>query len=105
MRISKMRLRQIIREQILLEEKEEDIDFDFPEGMAKSIVKKLTDPKNSPAKIAQIDQAIDTSGSVQEKSQAILDKVLDYADMDEKEAKKILSLALQSISKVTKKKK
>jgi len=103
-KITQEALRQIIKEELLREEKAPDQDFD-PENADIPIPKnlqKLLDPDLSPQKFAVLDAELDDSGSPAHQAFAIAAFALTYADNDEATAKKLLSKAIQQIPVIIK---
>ena len=104
MKISETRLRRIIHEELLREQKEEDVDFDLgamnlPFAVPMKL-KKLLDPKITPQKFFKLDQELDETGTTQHQAFAVLAFALTYADMNFDETRKLLSRASQMINKL-----
>jgi hypothetical protein len=125
MKITKRQLRRIIREEktkvirikrIISEAKpevnlgsdkeEEDTDLDAKTlGMnLPPTLKKLLDPDISPAKYADLDQAVDEGDNINHQAIAIAAFALSYSDMDEDSASRILAKAKELVPKIVKSK-
>tara|TARA_B100000700_G_C14775705_1_gene728881 strand:- start:223 stop:594 length:372 start_codon:yes stop_codon:yes gene_type:complete len=117
MKVSNNKLRQIIKEALLLEEPkidlkpsknpdkskvDKDLDIDAIGLSVPANLKKLLDPDISPAKYADLDQVIDQADNVNHQALAIAGFALSYADMDESSANKILVKAKELVSKIIK---
>jgi hypothetical protein len=123
MKITKRQLRRIIREEkekllsnksIISEEpkvdlspdkkKEEDKDLDISDlGMSiPPTLKRLLDPDVSPAKYADLDQAVDEADNINHQGLAIAAFALSYSDMDESSATRILVKAKELVPKIIK---
>tara|TARA_Y100000592_G_scaffold100125_1_gene178719 strand:- start:159 stop:530 length:372 start_codon:yes stop_codon:yes gene_type:complete len=117
MKVSNNKLRQIIKEALMLEEPkidlkpsknpdkskvDKDLDIDAIGLSVPANLKKLLDPDISPAKYADLDQVIDQADNVNHQALAIAGFALSYADMDESSANKILVKAKELVSKIIK---
>ena len=123
MKITKSQIRRIIREEkekllsnkrIISEEpkvdlspdkkKEEDKDLDISDlGMSiPPTLKRLLDPDVSPAKYADLDQAVDEADNINHQGLAIAAFALSYSDMDESSATRILVKAKELVPKIIK---
>ena len=117
MKVSNNKLRQIIKEALLLEEPkidlkpsknpdkskvDKDLDIDAIGLSVPANLKKLLDPDISPAKYADLDQVIDQADNVNHQALAIAGFALSYADMDESSANKILVKAKELVAKIIK---
>ena len=123
MKITKRQLRRIIREEkekilrikkiiseapsvdLTPEKKgEEDKDLDVS-ALGMSIpanLKRLLDPDITPAKYADLDQAVDEGDNINHQALAVAAFSLSYADMDEGSATRILVKAKELVPKIIK---
>ncbi len=126
MKITKRQLRRIIREEkekilrikkiiseapgvdLTPEKKEkkgeEDKDLDVSTlGMSiPANLKRLLDPDITPAKYADLDQAVDEGDNINHQALAVAAFALSYADMDEGSATRILVKAKELVPKIIK---
>tara|TARA_Y100000310_G_C20642150_1_gene794586 strand:- start:230 stop:571 length:342 start_codon:yes stop_codon:yes gene_type:complete len=95
MKIKLSELKQIIKEELLKEEKEEDVNFN-PDTAKLSMpvaLKKLLDPNISPMKFAALDKEMDASDDPKKQAAAIAAFALNYSDMDSDAAIQLLQRA------------
>ena len=105
MKITRKQLRNIIREALLVEAAEEDIDFDPEELEGINLtpgLKKMLNPDIAPAKYAQLDSELDDSGNPQQQGFALAAFALSYADGDAAEAATLLKKGIDSTKKIEK---
>jgi hypothetical protein len=102
MKISRNQLRAIIKEALLLEEKE-DVDFD-PGGLGSLNIPpkllKMLDPDIPPAKYSQMDAELDASGTPNQQAFALAAFALSYADGEEAGSSTVLKKAIGLIPKI-----
>ena len=102
MKISRMEIRSVLKEALLLEEKE-DVDFD-PGGLKSLNVPpkllKMLNPDIAPAKYAMMDAELDNSGTINQQAFALAAFALSYADGDSAGSSTILKKAVALIPKI-----
>ena len=106
--ITKTALKELIREEIVRENKKDaDLDISELEGLnLPPLLKKLLDPDVSPQEYSKIDDKVDNAGNVNHQGFAIAAFAISYADkggdIDEDRAMTVLRNALKFVPKIVK---